>query len=331
MVGSDDGVVNLDDARRAILARVLHGCPLLYIGSPWAPFGPVYDWTQEGFGRPSRLRVVMRAPGPVMNPFYFTPAKCDEIREQDPTAYQTDVLGLFADADEAFFPLSLIDAACRENALAIPPEERRHYTAAMDPATRTNAWTFVITTVDLDGLQLRHTAVLAKQWTGKVRDRQRPKAIIAEIAQMCGAYGVDAVHTDQYSAEVLQDIADEVGIMLIVHDISRASKHDQVANLRTVLAEGRLSLPADSDLKKDLQMVRRKVTQDGVAVAYPRTADGRHCDYVPAIALCVAHPPGPPEPKPTHRDLMQKRRATMREQAQKDPVEQIEARLLGRA
>ncbi len=331
MAGVDDAVVNLDEARRAILGRVLRGCPLLYIGSPWAPFGPIYDWTQDGFGRPNALRVIVRAPGPVMNPFYFTPEQCEEIRQQDAVAYQTDVLGMFADADEAFFPLSLVDAATRESSLPIPAEERRHYVAAMDPATRTNAWTFVVTTVDIEGLEVRHTVVYAKQWLGKVRDRKRPTDIIAEISGTLREYGIDEVHTDQYSADVLQDIADEKGLTLIVHDIGRADKYDQVADLKTVLSEGLLSIPNEADLRKDLQMVRRKVTQDGVAVHYPKTPDGRHCDYVPALALCVAHPPAPPDEKPTYLDVMQKRRVKLREQAEKDPIDQIEARLLGRA
>jgi hypothetical protein len=331
MVGSGDGVVNLEDARSAIVARVRKGCPLLYIGSPWAPFGPVYDWTQEGFGQPTKLRAIMRAPGPLMNPSYFTPEKCEEIREQDATAYKTDVLGEFADADEAFFPLSMIQEAIGDRGpLPIPRKERHHYVAAMDPATRTNAWTFAVSTVEPDGLMKRHVLVLSKQWTGKIRDRARPKAILEEIAAICSEYGVDDVHTDQYSAEALQDLADDVGLSLIVHDITRAKKHEQVANLRSLMEEGRISLPADADIRKDLQLTRRKVTQDGVSVVYPRSSDGRHCDHVPTIALCVAHPPDPPDPEPTELELMAERRAKLRERAEKGVWDSIEDRVMGR-
>ncbi|HMA97096.1 MAG TPA: hypothetical protein VKP30_30640 [Polyangiaceae bacterium] len=51
MVGSEDGVVNLDDARSAVMGRLLPGAQILYIGSPWAPFGPVYDMVQEHWGK----------------------------------------------------------------------------------------------------------------------------------------------------------------------------------------------------------------------------------------------------------------------------------------
>jgi len=331
MVGSGDGVVNLEDARTAIVGRVRDGCPLLYIGSPWAPFGPVYDWTQEGFGAPTRLRTVIRAPGPSMNPVWFTPARCAELREQDPTAYKTDVLGEFADADEAFFPLEMIEAATEgRSPLPMPPEPLRHYTAAMDPATRTNAWTFGVSTVDTEGLRLKHTIVLARQWTGKVRDRSRPRAILAEIAEVCREYGVDSVHTDQYSAEVLQDLAEEVGLTLLVQDVTRAIKHDQVSNLRALMDEGLVSLPPEADIRKDLQLTRRKVTQDGVSVVYPRSSDGRHCDYVPTLGLLVANPPDLPDDPPSELEMMAARRKKLRETAEMGVWDAIEARTLGK-
>jgi hypothetical protein len=40
--------------------------------------------------------------------------------------------------------------------------------------------------------------------------------------------------------------------------------------------------------------VRRKVNQKAVAISMPVTADGRHCDYVPSLRLCLAYPPPTP-------------------------------------
>jgi hypothetical protein len=40
-------VVNLDHQRSSVLGRLLPNAQALYIGSPWAPFGPVYDAVTE--------------------------------------------------------------------------------------------------------------------------------------------------------------------------------------------------------------------------------------------------------------------------------------------
>jgi hypothetical protein len=62
MVGGDDGVVNWDDSRAAVIQRLLPGCQLWHIGSPWAPYGPAYEAVTEFHGKPSAQRIVIRAP-----------------------------------------------------------------------------------------------------------------------------------------------------------------------------------------------------------------------------------------------------------------------------
>ncbi len=37
----------------------------------------------------------------------------------------------------------------------------------------------------------------------------------------------------------------------------------------------------------DLLSLRKRVTQSGISIELPRTADGRHADYAPSIALAV--------------------------------------------
>ena len=111
MVGIEDGVVNYDDARRAVLGRLLPGAQLVSVGSPWAPAGPIYDAFTESFGRPSPARVVIRGTGPAMNPIWWTPARCEQLRATDPVAYETDVLGRFAAAEMSTLPGSAIESA----------------------------------------------------------------------------------------------------------------------------------------------------------------------------------------------------------------------------
>ncbi len=50
MIGGEEGVVNFDDMRQAVIGRLLKGCMLWGIGSPWAPFGPALRHLQFALG-----------------------------------------------------------------------------------------------------------------------------------------------------------------------------------------------------------------------------------------------------------------------------------------
>ncbi len=311
IAGDEESVVNIKDSRRAVLGRMRPGCPIVYIGSPWAPYGVIYDWFTERHGHPTANMVVVRATGPQMNPFWWTEERCENLRVQDAQAYETDVLANFADVDEQFFATDTIDANTRA-ANDIAPDPRHHYVATMDPATRSNAWTFTITTcTGLGGkseLLPKYSVVLVRQWKAQRGDKLRPKVILGEIAESCRPYRIDEVHTDQYSADALSDLAEDVGLHLNVDTIGQVDKYENVKNVHTILNDGRLELPPDALLKKDLQLTKRKVTQNGVTVKFTRTADGRHCDFVPALGLALRYPPDPPEPEEESLDILAQRR-----------------------
>ena len=55
-----------------------------------------------------------------------------------------------------------------------------------------------------------------------------------------------------------------------------------------------LELPPDPAIRNDLIRVVRKVTHAGVIFHLPRTADGRHCDYVPALVHAIMNAPDMP-------------------------------------
>jgi len=290
MIGADDGVVNFDDSRRACLGRLLPGAQILAVGSPWAPFGPVYDAVTERHGKPGPDMVVIRAPAPDMNPVYWTPERIEQIRTDDAAVYRTDILGEFADLESAMFLHEQL-AACTRAGLVVEPEHGHHYWACMDPATRGNAWTLAIGCLDAAG---RVVVVAARQWIGSSMHPLSPVAIMADIAGELSRYGCLGVTTDQYSADALVDIGIQHGLAVTVDPTTARGKIEMFEGLRTLVADCRIELPPDPVLLEDLRRVSKVVTQSGVRIELPKTADGRHADYAPAVAmlakLCVAHP-----------------------------------------
>lgn len=303
MVGSSDGVVNLDDMRSAVAGRLLPGACIWEIGSPWAPFGPVFTAVSAHEGRPSRDLVVIRARGPWMNPVWWTPERVEDLRTSDPAAYQTDVLANFADPEEALVPLATIEA-CSRPGLVEPHHEGHEYCAAMDPGTRGNAWTLVIGT----RREGKRHVVRVRQWVGSRVAPLDPGVVLTEVAEELRAYRLDSCETDQWSGDALTTLARERGISLVIWPGSASENTDMYLELARRMALGEVVLPPDPVLRADLQRLRRRVTQVGVQIVLPQTKDGRHCDYAPAIARVIRRYVD--EPKPPLKPEAQEERET---------------------
>ena len=166
MQGQEDGIVNFDDMRKAVKARLLPGAQLVAIGSPWAPRGPVYDAVQDQWGKPSPSRVVVRGRGPMLNPSWWTPE----------LIIHTDCEAEFGDLESQFLSAKDVSRATRSDGRVNLPFDREFtYAAFQDPATRGNAWTFCIVSKKSGVTAAESTYAVAyiREWIGS-RSR-RPK------------------------------------------------------------------------------------------------------------------------------------------------------------
>lgn len=296
MVGAEDGVVNLDDARAATLGRMLPGATILYPGSPWAPWGPVFEMFRKGFGKPDVDLVVVKAAGYVMNPFHWTPQRCAELKERDPDVYETDVEANFADKLIAYLPASTVDKSMIDGLELEPYRDGHTYVAAMDPATRGNAWTFGIGTIDKDGIR---RLVRAKQWQGTADEPLSPSAVIAEMAPILKEYKVDRVYTDQWSFDSIVDIGSVHKVYFDTISVTGPMKVDWFMSLRGWMIDNKLKMVDVPDLRDDMKRVQRQVTATGIRIEFPKTNDGRHCDYAAMVSMLFSqHMEEPVEPKP---------------------------------
>jgi hypothetical protein len=291
MVGGDDGVVNFDDARTAVSGRLLPGAQLCGIGSPWAPFGPAYRLVTEHWQAATPERVVIRAVGPAMNPVYWTPERCEELRRRDPMAFRTDVLGEFADPESALFTADDLQHVIRRDAVELKPEAGHHYVAAMDPATRADAWTLVVATRLPSG---KLSVVMARQWQAMRGAPLSPDEVLKKIAEELRPYNVARVATDQWAADALADIGARHGVYLASEAITASRKVELFESMRTLVLSRSVEFPPVRELIDDIRRVRKRVTQSGISIELPR-AGGRHCDYAFAAALALAQPVGEPE------------------------------------
>ena len=298
MLGADDGVVNWDDSRQAVLLRLLPGCQLVHIGSPSAPYGPAYDLVTERWGKPTADHVVIRAPAWDMNPVYWTPERVADAK-RDPDAYRTDVLAEFATADEALFSAESIDRATRKTPDIIGPKPGNTYFAAMDPATRGNGWTMVVATREGG----RTIVVRADEWVGSRDEPLDPGAVLSEAAGILAAYGVRTVHSDQVMGDALVALGRQVGLTIAQWRYNERERTEKYVAIRTRMDMGELELPPVRRMRTDLLHIRKRVTPGGMGIALPQTSDGRHCDFGPTLMLVLSRMlPEPVKPKMLEED-----------------------------
>lgn len=297
MIGAEDGVVNYDDARAAVVGRLLPGAQLISIGSPWAPFGPIYEMVMEHQGKPSADLVIIRAAADKMNPVLWTPAKVERLKRSNPGVYRTDILGEFADPEASLFTAEELEAVTRKTG-DLPPEEGVQYVAVIDPATRGNAWTLTVKGKRRDGERVVETIVLARQWIGSKLAPLSAREVFTEIADILRPYGVIDIVSDQWAADPLRDIALGCGLNLYSVTTTAMSKVEMFNALAAKVGQGLVELPLDPIVRGDLLAVRKRVTQSGIAFELPRTSDGRHADFSSAIALALMQwTNDPPMPK----------------------------------
>src|SRR5690606_20536448 len=124
----------------------------------------------------------------------------------------TDVLALYADPEESLFTSVEVEGATRATEGDVPPVPGGQYAAAMDPATRGNAWTLVINECTgrggPGGVTPMYRVVLNREWVGSKAKPLSPNRVLEEIAALCAPYGVTMVMTDQHALDALRDLAE---------------------------------------------------------------------------------------------------------------------------
>jgi hypothetical protein len=291
MFGSESSgaVVNVEELLEAAETRLLDGCQAWIITSPYGPVGLVYDLYKRHFGRTDTTTLVVHAPTRALNPS-FPQSRIDEITLEDPDTAAREYGAEWVDADSAFLESLLLDAAMSRTELV---RTGRATVAAMDPATRGNAWTLSVgwssphyESTDGTKRPARKVTVAGVwQWVGSKKEPLSPRKVFKEMADILRPYGVSQVYSDQWSLDALADHAVSAGLRLVEHEGDGMAPY---LSLRTLLSNGLVELPPDPVLRQDLLSIRKRAVANGVKIFLPTTADGRHCDYAPSVAL-TAH------------------------------------------
>lgn len=278
-------VVNAEELLRAAETRLLPGCQVWLVSSPFGPVGLLYDLHQRSWGKPGAT-IVVHAPTRALNPS-FPQSRIDEIAAEAPDVAAREYDAEWVDPDSAFLAATLVESATRAAPLARPASQGsgRGVVAAMDAATRGNDWTLAIAWPerDTDGRITRVVVAGVWRWQGSKKAPLSTKATLAEIGAQLRAHGIYRVKVDGWSFDALNDQARELGFQLEQNEDRDTPYH----SLKGLLSNAMIELPPDPVMRHDLLSIRQRATSGGTKIVLPKTADGRHCDFAPSVALAA--------------------------------------------
>lgn len=291
MISEDEAVVNFEETVRYALSRIRPGGQIVAVTSPWAPMGPIYDGVQEHWGKPTADLVISRGKGPQMNPVAWSPEACEAIQRRDPIAYETDVLGNFADPVYGLFSPRDLERATRKGDGNLEPEGDWTYGAAMDPGTRSNAWTLVVVGRQ-DGeteATARYKVFFVRQWQGSSAEPLKAKVVFPEMVADLKPFGIGSATTDQWGYDPFREHAEDAGLDLILDERKEPEKTNGFESIRTMVVARPplIELHPDRVFQKDLLNTKKKLTQSGIKIDHIKTSDGRHADYSPALERAI--------------------------------------------
>jgi hypothetical protein len=209
-----------------------------------------------------------------------------------------------AEAESALLSSLLLGESVRADPWDLPPVAGWTYVATMDPATRGNAWTFVVATRKPDGTR---TIALAREWVGTPSKPLHIGTVFAEMAALLRPYGEDLVYTDQLAIDPLREMADAHGLQLVEVPWTPISKREAYEELNRIVLSRQFECHPDPQVKTDLLGIRKLLTRAGVTYDLV-TIGTRHSDYAPAVAMAVSQASmrlelAKPEPQPGTREF----------------------------
>jgi len=207
-------------------------------------------------------------------------------------AFASEYLAEFVGSGGAYLDPAVIDDAVADRDVL----DRQHgvgWVAGLDPAFSSDPFGLAI--VGRDPKQRSRLLLgLARSWQpGRVKPtsfeerRQVEDALLDEVADVCLAYRVSKVLTDQYAAAPTAERLRQRGLTVQTVPMTTTSKTAVFATLRARLNLGQLELYPQPDLLVELRRLRSKFTAGAASVVNPRVG-GSHGDLAQALAMACS-------------------------------------------
>jgi hypothetical protein len=261
------------------------------ISTPWNKAGLLYKFYEAGTGGSKlpdtaqnraefRSILVLHGSTALMGNPFVTRDELAADRARDLKAFEREYLAIFQDSISGFLPASLVEAARDTGIRERPRDQDITYIAAIDPAFKRDAFGFTICHRGFDG---RLVQDVVRRFMAPPGESLNPRAVLQAIQPICQSYGITVVHSDQYQAESLTELARDLGLILQGIPWTGKNKATNFINMQQMFAQGKIRILDDPETLKELKSLERTLTADTLKIAAP---SGMNDDM--ACVLCMA-------------------------------------------
>lgn len=247
---------------------------LIGISSPYARRGVLWDTYRRHYAQESDRVLVAQAPSRSMNPT-LPQGVVDDAMKDDAARASAEYLAQFRDDIETFLNLAVIEAATRPDPLTVPPARGVNYVGFVDPSGG-GADEFTLCIGHMEDRRIVIDLVTGRKGS--------PAAIVSEYADLLGEYGVTRVTGDRYAGRWPRDEFQKWGVQ---YDTAELTRSDLYLEMLAALNSGRVELPPDELMVRQLTMLERQTSRAGRdSIDHP---PGGHDDRANAVAGLIAN------------------------------------------
>jgi hypothetical protein len=272
--------VNDEEIFKAVTPRVLPGGQTLVTSTPWAETGLLYDLWKRNHGHPVDA-LVAHAPTILMRPSAADIVERETLRDPDNAEREYGAKFMSAGSLQ-FFDGGSIDAAIDDTLADGRTAQPGDVVAAgLDMGLRSDSSALVI--VHRGGRTLTVADVL--ELRPEEGQALKPSETVKKFAARMRACGASYAMGDQHYRESVVEYLAEEGLAFAD---APGVPADAYVRARTLLRDGRVKLPRNERLLRQLREVQARPTSGGgLSISHPRWRAGGHGDICQALVLAL--------------------------------------------
>lgn len=281
----DSYQVNDAELFRAIAPRIMKGGQLVIASTPFARAGMLYELDRDNWGKPTTCLAAHAATGLLRtDETILSYVERERQRDPDNARREFDAVFLATDAIGFFDPTSLERAVTPELPDGAAPQPGAVVTVGADFGFTKNFSALVVVHRYGDRYDIAEIVELRPQGGEPLK----PSFVVGKFAETARAHGAQVVVADAHYREAVREYFAEEKLSVANAPEGASGKADTYAKVKSLLREGKVRLPKNDRLLRQLEgVLGRPTSGGGLSITSPVTPDGAHGDMVSALVLAL--------------------------------------------